>query len=280
MKFPVLFLLGILFVSCHKNPVYENDIPVAKVFDATLMRSEVVSFIPSGSTSEDSILMSQNYIRNWITKQLLLHKASENLSEEEKNIQKEVEDYRTSLLIHLYKQKLISQKLMGEIGEKEIEDYYEQNKYNFILSTPVVKAIFFILPKSASNLDKVRKWYKSDQAKDMENLEEYCITNAKVYDDFAGKWVELKYILRLLPGEVANLEKQLQYQKNIEKEDDENYYFLKIKEICPEQTIAPLGYVRDEIILILKNKKKLNFENELERQINEEGMRKNYVKIY
>ena len=47
-----------------------------------------------------------------------------------------------------------------------------------------------------------------------------------------------------------------------------------------EQTLAPLAYVRDEITLILKNKKKLQFENDLEKQINEEGVRKKYVKIY
>ena len=47
-----------------------------------------------------------------------------------------------------------------------------------------------------------------------------------------------------------------------------------------EQTVAPLDYVRDEIVLILKNKKKLDFENELDKQINQEGVRKNYVKFY
>ena len=47
-----------------------------------------------------------------------------------------------------------------------------------------------------------------------------------------------------------------------------------------DQTIAPLSYVRDEIILILKNKRKLSFESELEKQITQEGYRKNYVKIY
>ena len=47
-----------------------------------------------------------------------------------------------------------------------------------------------------------------------------------------------------------------------------------------KQTLAPLDYVRDEITLILKNKKKLQFENDLEKQINEEGVRKKYVKIY
>lgn len=102
----------------------------------------------------------------------------------------------------------------------------------------------------------------------------------KKYDKFNNKWIEVKYILNLIPGDFNTLEKEILVVKNIEKEDDDNYYFLKIKEMRHEQTLAPLDYVRDEITLILKNKKKLQFENDLEKQINEEGVRKKYVKIY
>lgn len=279
MKFSLIIFFFSLLFSCTFHKL-KNDIPVAKVFDSELRYSEVAAFIPSGTSPEDSILMSQNYIRNWITKKLLLHKAIENLSEQEKNIHKQVEDYRTSLLIHKYKQKLIAQKLQAEIREQDIENYYKTNKQNFILTTPVVKAVFFIIPKSASNIKEVKKWYKSEDAKDLEKLEEYCITNAKKYDDFGQKWIESKYLTNLFPPDSGELEKEILYSKYIEKEDDENFYFLKIQEICKEQEFAPLGYVRDEIILILKNKKKLEFENELDRQINEEALRKNYVKIY
>lgn len=279
MKFNLFFLFSFLLFSC----TYRNDIddkPVAKVFETELKQSEVSAFIPPGTSKDDSILMSQSYIRNWITKKLLVHKAIENLSDEEKNIQRQVEEYRTSLLIHLYKQKLIAQKLRSEIDGKDIERYYEENKYNFILSTPVVKAVYFVIPKSASRIKEVRKWYVSDKAEDEEKLEEYCITNAKKYDNFDDKWVELKYLLNLLPGDVNTLEKEIRSVKNIEKEDDDNYYFLKIKELCREETVAPLGYVQEEITLILKNKEKLNFENDLEKQINEEAVRKDYVKMY
>ena len=90
----------------------------------------------------------------------------------------------------------------------------------------------------------------------------------------------MKYLLNLIPGDFNTLENEILHSKTIEKEDDENFYFLKIREMRWEQTVAPLDYVRDEIILILKNKKKLDFENELDKQINQEGVRKNYVKFY
>ena len=274
MKFCfIIFFFSLLF-SCTFRQL-KDDKPVVKVFDSELMYSEVLAFIPSGTSREDSILMSQNYIRNWITKKLLLHKAIENLSEQEKNIHKQVEDYRTSLLIHKYKQKLIAQKLQAEIRAQDIENYYEANKQNFILTTPVVKAIFFIIPKSASNIKEVKKWFRSEEVKDLERLEEYCITNAKKFDD-----IESKYLINLFPPSSGELEKEILSLKYIEKEDEENLYFLKIQEICKEQEIAPVDYVRDEIILILKNKKKLEFENELDKRINEEALRKNYVKIY
>lgn len=274
----ISFLL--LVCSCQFSSQQENDMIVATVFDSELMRSEVVSFIPPQTGKDDSILMSQNYIRNWITKQLLLHKAIENLSEEEKNIRKQVEDYRTSLLIHRYKQKLITQKLSEEIENEKIEKYYQENQVNFILSTPIVKAVFFILPKTAPNMAQIRKWFQSDETGDQERLDDYCITHAKKYDDFQNNWIELKFLLNLIPEEVNKLENEIRYNKNIEKEDDENYYFLKINKICKEQTIAPLEYVYEEISLILKNKKKIQFENELEYQINEEAEKKKYVKIY
>lgn len=278
MKLLIAPILLSLALSCTDSKKEEK--PVAKVFESYLYKSEIADFIPQGTPEPDSLLMSQNYIRNWVTKKLLLHKAIENLSGEEKDIQRQVDDYRTALLIHQYKQKLIAQRLVDEIKEEDIQKYYDENKLNFMLPTPIVKALFLIVPKSAPNINNVKKWYKSDRQKDLESLEEYCITNAKKYDNFNNKWIEVKYILNLIPGEYSTLESEVMHSKNIEKEDLENYYFLKINEMRREQTIAPLDYVRDEITLILKNKKKLQFENDLEQQINQEASRKNYVEIY
>ena len=268
----------LFFLSCKRDKNTEQ--PIAQVFESSLYLSEISDFIPRGTSREDSIIMSRNYIKNWVTQKLLLHKAIENLSGEEARIQKQVDDYRTSLLIHRYKQKMIEQRLMEEISDTEIESYYQEHKNNFVLVTPIVKSVFFILPKNAPNLKEVKKWFKSDQEEDQESLEDYCLTHARKYDKFENKWIEAKYLLNLVPGDFSNLEQAILTQKNIEREDDDSYYFLKINDLRIDQTIAPIEYVREEIIMILKNKKKLQFENELEKQINQEGLRKKYVKIY
>lgn len=280
MKFLYFVCFLFLSVSCQFFPRQEKDRVVASVYDTKLMHSELAGIIPPNTGKDDSILMSRKYIRNWVTQQLLLHKALENLSDEEKNIKRQVEDYRTTVLIYRYKQKLITQKLSEEIENEKIEKYYKENKVNFVLSTPIVKAVFFVLPKPAPHIDQIRKWFKSEKPEDQNQMEDYCITHAKKYDDFQNKWIELKFLFNLMPEEVGKLENELRYTKNIMKEDDKNYYFLKIKEVYAAQNIAPLDYVRDEITLILKNKKKIEFENDLEKQINEEAVRREHVKIY
>lgn len=278
MRLILLFVISITFFACKKEIHKEN--PIVKVFESTLYPSEIKEFIPEGVSPDDSIVLAQNYIRNWITQKLLLYKAIENLSQEESNIQKQVEEYRTTLLIHQYKQKLINERLQDDIKESDIETYYKANEKNFILATSIVKAVFCIVPKNAPNIKEVRKWYASDNESDQENLEDYCLTHARKYDKFENQWVEATFLQNLMPAEIKLTVADMNSPKNIERADTNNYYFLKIKDVKKEQTIAPLEYVRDEIIMILKNKKKILFENELEKQINEEGIRKNYVKIF
>ncbi|WP_294139448.1 peptidyl-prolyl cis-trans isomerase [uncultured Sanguibacteroides sp.] len=280
MKSIFILVFFTLFLSGCGNKINPNDIPVAKVLDKYLLLSEVNEIIPTGTSKADSTLIAQKYVRNWITKELLLNKALQNLSDKEKDIRKQVEEYSSSILIYKYKEKLISQKLEAQIRQSEIDEYYEKNKYNFVLRTPVVRAQLIIIPKSASNINNVRKWIRSNEANDQAALEEYCITNAKKYDNFNDKWIELRYLLNILPITQEDWEKKYKNKEYIEIEDDENYFFLKIKEILNEHDTAPADYVKQEIEIILRNKKKMNFEDNLEKQINEEGIEKNYVKIY
>ena len=274
----ILFFIPFLWACNEKFTA--NDLPVAKVFDKYLLKSEVTNFIPTGTSTNDSLIMAQSYVRNWITRELLLHKATQNLNDEEKNIRKQVEDYSSSILIHKYKEKLISQKLSREVSEREIAQYYDANKFNFILNTPVVRALFVVIPKSVPNIDNPRKWFRSKEAKDQEALEEYCITSARKYDNFNDQWIELRNLLNLLPITSAEWESKYKNKEYIEIEDDENYYYMKINEIRQEHETAPLGYVQKEIEILLLNKRKISFEENLEKDINAEGIRKDYVKIY
>ena len=76
---------------------------------------------------------SKDFIEKWVRNQLLLNKAEINLTDEEKNVEQQIENYRSSLLIYAYEQSYLRQNLDTVVTDKEIEDYYKENQSNFIL---------------------------------------------------------------------------------------------------------------------------------------------------
>jgi len=273
----LIIIISLFISSCNTKD--NTNPPIVKVFDDILYKNEISSHIPNNSSKDDSILMAETYIRNWISKKLLLNKALKNLAPNSE-IEKKVEDYRTSLLIYNYKQKQIQEHKKFEITDEEIENYYKLHSNNFTLATPLVKASIVILQKNAPNLDDVREWIHSDKPEDHDKLLEYCYSKAIKYDNFNNKWIEAKSLVNLIPGDIRVIENEIKNLKYIEKEDGNNLYFVVIHNIKMEQTTPPIEYVKNEIKMILKNKKQLNFENELEKRINIEGRKKKYVKMY
>jgi len=80
-KFPytTVFLLLPLLFSCIFADRSEK-IPLAKVGDEILYMSELESVLPNNLSREDSILMAEDYIKKWVTTELLIKKAHENLT--------------------------------------------------------------------------------------------------------------------------------------------------------------------------------------------------------
>lgn len=278
LRFPIVLMLFFL-VACNASRP-ENSQPVARVLDRYLLTSEVEAFIPAGTPRQDSLMLAKNYIRGWVNKELMLDKARQNLTDAEKDIRQLVEDYAASILIHRYKEKMIASRLATDVRDADIEKYYNEHLANFVLTHDVVRALLVILPKETPNLEMFRQWILSDDPDDQVALEEYCITNAKKRDNFGNRWVELRYLIGMLPVSHLQWEEEHKGKSFVEVEDDGQYYFLKITDIRHDGETVPPDYVEQEIETILRNKQKLDFEENLERQINEEGVRKGYVTIY
>ena len=119
-----------------------------------------------------------------IKKQLLLQKAELNLTEEQKDVHNQIEEYRSSLLIFKYEQSLILQKLDTVITQTEIEEYYNENPSNFILDINLIKALYIKLPRKAPNVEALRQLYSSEKEDDIQQLESYCYQYATKYDFF------------------------------------------------------------------------------------------------
>ena len=121
-----LFSLLIGFSSCIKSN--QQDL-VASIYEKDLYMDNLLDEMPEQTT--DTSFFKQHYIDNWIRKELMLHHAEINLNTELKSYEKKIEEYRSSLLIHVYQQELINQNFDTTITEQQIQNYYDQYKSKF-----------------------------------------------------------------------------------------------------------------------------------------------------
>lgn len=254
--------------------------PVARVFDKYLYRSDVAHMVPEGSSPEDSARIVSNYINSWVREMLIVRKAEENLSEEKKNVEKQLQDYRNSLITYAYEQELIRQKLDTVVAEQEIEEYYNNNKRNFELRDNIIKVRYIKVNKKAPYLDRVRKWYKSDNVKDIQSLQSYCFQFAENFFMDDNTWLLFDDLLKEIPIETYNKELFLQNNRFVEVEDSLSFYFVNIKGFMVKNSASPLSFEKESIRNIILNKRKLELITRMKNDLYRNAQDKKDIEIY
>jgi hypothetical protein len=277
--FRLLIIISLCVVAgCRHKHV--GDIPVVTVGDKVLYQSDLKGIIKKGMSSVDSISLIKSYIDKWIRRELLIEKAELNLTSDDKDVDKEIEDYRASLLIYRYEQGLINQKLDTIVRDDEIEKYYNENQNNFTLPDALVKAVLVKVPSKASGIAKVAQWMKSDKPSDLQQLESFCFQNAKMYDHFNDDWVYFDQLLQNVPLQVTDKNQFLSRNRDIQVKDSLFSYFVHIKEYKAMGTIPPVRFVKENIRDIILNKRKLQFISEVENNIYNDALNHKKFKIH
>ena len=145
---------------------------------------------------EDSIFFVEEYTNKWIRKQLLVHHAELNLDKEELLFDKQIEEYRYSLLIYAYHQKLLNHNFDTSISNNEILNYYNSYKQEFKLNQDIFKGRFVIIDKLAPNLHKFNNLFTSSNTESTYELFDYCQQFAKEYYLDIDKWQYFSIFLK------------------------------------------------------------------------------------
>ena len=280
-KTVIILILIILLTACKNRTDQIKRVAVARVGDFVLYYDEIPKLLQKGSTPEDSTAFVQNYINKWAKKELIFLKAEQNLSPEFKNeIEKQMEETRTNLVIYKYQRQMMLEKLDTTITDDEIESYYATNEKNFNLNSNIVKALFIKLPVETPGLDKIRLWARSNDQKDMQQLETYCYQFAEKFDDFNEDWVTMDRLSIELPQDIINQEDFLRRYTWFETSDSSSVYMISIKDYRQRYSLAPFDYVRNDIKSIILNSRRFEFLQSLENGIYNEALKENTFKLY
>jgi hypothetical protein len=270
-----LTCLALLFVSCDfikmrnsKENEDANRQPVARVNNAYLYKDELAGIVPPNAVKEDSSARVDAYIESWIRKQLLIQEATKKIAINEAEVERKILDYRYSIIAYEYQTYYIKQNLDTVVVEPEIEAYYKNNIDNFILKQNIIRATFMKVPKNAPHTKKIKEWVSSRNEDDKTELKSYCLSFAMAYHISDSTWMIFDELVRNSP--LVEIPNKVQFLKSnpYYETDDENYlYFLKVDEYRISDNVSPLEFVRDEIINIILNKRKVELAKKLEDEV-------------
>ena len=255
--------------------------PIARVNENYLYASEIVGLVSPNSSSNDSSDLMNAYVNNWIRKQLLIDEANSRIDFDEAEIQRKILDYRYSLIAYEYKSFYINQNLNREVTEEEIQEYYDNSHDNFPLKQNIIRGRFIRLPKDAPPTINIRSLIYTSRKERMEELRKYCFSNALMYSLEDSVWINFDDIVKNTPlAEVPNKVDFLKRTKYTESSDETSKYYLLIKEYKKTDDIAPLEIVRDQIVDIIINKRKVELARNLEKEVYDKANKTNAFEIY
>ena len=280
MRKTAVYISFLAFFLTACNLFVDKDEPVAKVGDRILTMKELSGYIPNYLNAADSALWADDYIKKWVQRELLLLKAEGNLKDELKDVSKEVEEYRNSLLVYRYKNELVKEKMDTTVKDSDIQKYFNEHRESFILNRNIVKAIYIKIPVQVSNPDNIKDLCLSENKEKQAKLNEYCMSYAKAYDRFNDQWVSADMVLNNTPAVITDQKQFLERNRYVESTDMNYYYIVCIRDYRLSGQVSPIEYVQNDIRNLILSKQKIEFLKQIEKDIYKEGLDNNKVKLF
>ncbi len=291
LKQPIKLIAALIFFSlfsCELVQVKDKDdqdqpkkVTVARVHNAFLYKTDLEGMVLAGTSNEDSIARVERYVNNWVRKQLLIDEAKSKIDFDEADLERKILNYRYSLIAYQYQTYYINQHIDKNVNEEEILSYYGAHQDNFPLKQNIIRGKFVKVSVKAPKINRVKRLLLSSREKDHETLQEYCFGNATDFTLVDSVWINYDDLVRGSPfAETPNTVQFLRNRKYAEAKDDTFKYFLKISEYKKTDDIAPLDVVKDQIVDIIINKRKIALAENLEKEVYNEAKKQNSFEIY
>jgi len=282
MKYIYIYIIAIISLqSCDYFTIKkDNKQPVARVNNTYLYKEDFKSIFTENIVKQDSILIANNYINNWIKQQLLLSKAHLNLENKTEEFEELVIKYRKDLFINSYKEAVVKQYLNTEITKKDIEQFYKENSQNFKLNEELVKLKYIKIDKEILNKKELIKLFNSTKKEDLDSLnsKELFLKSHHLNDSI---WVKYSDLMLKIP--VLNTDDKKQLLKKgsfIQKEDSLSLYLVAIKQVLKRNQIAPESYITPTIKQMILHQRKLLLIRNIEETLIDDANKKQQFEIY
>jgi len=280
LKFVNIILILLILAGCRNSSDDGDSSILARVNDEYLYESEIRDLIPDNISPRDSIVLVKNYINNWITKQVLINQAERNLSREQMDFSRQLQEYRNSLLIYQYEKELLFQKLDTVVKDYEIFSYYNDFRENFILKEDIYTINFLQMPAGSEAAEVIENLFTSGNPELKDSIITLMVNVAGMYDFSDKNWMSLNSLKSSFPGIFSSLDNQEISNSNFRDANGPVITLISVGEMKNEGQVAPLPYVSDNIREIIINKRRAEFIKNMHNEIVRKAYQNKEAEIY
>ncbi len=279
-KLVKLIFLALVVAGCQPGGTDSRGVVIARVHDDYLYESDIRRLVPENLSRLDSIAFVRNYTDQWIKTRLMIRQAEKNLTDRQLNFDRQLEDYKNSLIIYQYETELVRQKLDTLVTEEEIEKYYHDHLADFELKENIVKVQYVILNKEEELEGKFKELFFLPDSIAADSLEFYSKLYEVPYFLDTATWVSFDDLLSTIPIETYNQELFLKGHRFISLSDDRFVYLLKFVDFRIKNDISPLDFRRNDIRDIIINKRKVDLVKKLRADIYKQAILNKDFEVY
>ena len=274
----LIFCLVLTIISACKNS--DSKDVIAEYKGAQLLKSEIPSELFDEKNNGDSSARLKQFVEKWIENQIIVQAAEETLSDEEKNKEKLINDYRNSLLVFEYHQKMVQNQMDTSVSEQEIQSYFNDNIDNFLLRKNIVKIKYLKISKTVADVNKIKKLIQNSSKENDALLLKYAEDKADNYY-LDSNWLFLDDITKEIPlNENYNQQRFLANNKFIQLEENNILYILYIIDFKIKNSVSPIDIEKEKIKDILLYQRKLKYLKDLEKNLIKNAKEKGEIKYY
>jgi hypothetical protein len=275
----LIFLL-IFASACTGLLKKKSERVLARVYDDYLYESDLSGIITPGTLPKDSLVITRNFIESWVRQRLIIHQAEKNLSADQMDFTRQLENYKNSLTIYAYENALVRQRLDTLVTEDETQNYYDVNQKNFLLKDNIVQLQYVKLPLKSPLLKQIKILLHSDDQSDKTKLAGLCEKNSADYFLDNENWLPFSEVLKQIPIKTYNQEEFLKNHRDLEYQDSMYVYIVRFKDFKIKESISPLNFEKQRIRDILLNKRKIELISRMQEDLYSNALKKNDFEIY
>jgi hypothetical protein len=281
LKFVTAVVVSLVFTACTFFESNKNTEAIARVNTDYLYAADIENLVPPGISKEDSIVIVRSFIDRWASQKLLIKVAEVNLNKNKKaEFDTLIQQYKTDLYTKAYLEEIVKRTVDTVLSEKELRDYYKENKDNFKSNETLVRLRYISLQRDNPKVDLIKSKFFDFRKSDKKFWDTYTLQlNSFAFND--SIWTALSQVydkLRFITPE--NRESYILPGKTIQKFEDKNVYFVKISNVIDKNEVAPYQYLRPTLREVILNKRKLDLIKKFEKEITDDAIKDKKYEVY